>query len=79
MIATLIAETTAPGPAVREDKGESRPPRPHDPEDRLHVSALLFGLLDARTSHVDFFDTPGGRELERWYRRHHPGRRHVGH
>lgn len=79
MITTLIAKTTGPGPAdVREDKGAGRrPPRQHDPEARLHVSALVLGLIDARASHVDFLDTPGGQELERWYRRHHPSRRHV--
>jgi hypothetical protein len=79
MIVTQIAETAAPGPPGRRNKSESRKLRSHDPEDRLHVSALLVGLLDARSCQVDFFDTPGGRELERWYRRHHPGRRHGGH
>ncbi|HEX6248946.1 MAG TPA: hypothetical protein VFZ64_13830 [Nocardioidaceae bacterium] len=76
MIATL--KTTDPGPAP-EDQHTDRPRKRHDPEDRLHVSALLFGLIDARASHVDFLDTSGGQELQRWYHRHHPGRRHVGH
>lgn len=78
MIATLIAETTAPGPTVHEGKDEGRPPMARDPEARLHLSALVYGLIDARACHIDFFDTLGGQEVERWYRRHHhPGRRHL--
>jgi hypothetical protein len=78
MIVTMTAKTRGPGPsAAGEDAGSS--PRRHDPEDRLHVSAIVAGLIDARASHIDFFDTPGGRELGRWYRRHHPGRRTVRH
>ncbi len=46
---------------------------------RLHVSALVFGLIDARVCHIDFLDTPGGQELERWYHQHRPVRRHVRH
>ena len=80
MITTLTAKMTAPGPSdVREDKGARRPRRPHDPEDRLRVSALVLGLIDARACHIDFLDTSGGEELERWLRRHHPRRGRVGH
>ena len=70
----MTTKTTGPRPsAVRsmKDRGGS--------EDRLHVSALVLGLIDARASHVDFLDIPGGDELVRWYRRHHQGRRHVRH
>ncbi|HSJ20824.1 MAG TPA: hypothetical protein VK964_09640 [Nocardioidaceae bacterium] len=76
MFVALIAKTTATEPsAVRE--GEGRHKR-HDPEDRLHLSAIVAGLIDARACHVDFLDTAGGQELERWYRRHHPrARGHV--
>jgi hypothetical protein len=74
MIATMIAKTRDPEPsAAREDAGST--PRRHDPEDRLHVSALVAGLIDARACHIDFLDTPGGQELERWYRRHRTARR----
>ena len=80
MITTLTAKMTAPGPpTVREDQGAGRTRRPHDPADRLHVSALVFGLIDARVCHIDFLDTSGGEELERWLRRHHPHRRRVRH
>jgi len=68
--------TTGPQPsAEREENSASRPPKRHDPEDRLHVSALVAGLIDSRASHIDFLDTPGGQEFERWYRRHRPVRR----
>jgi len=67
----MTSKTTGPRPsAVRESKDQG------GPEDRLHVSALVFGLIDARACHVDFLDTPGGEELMRLFRRHHPGRRH---
>lgn len=84
MTATLIGKSTDPGPAPTPasapvDKDADRPRKRRDPEDRLHVSALVFGLIDARASRVDFFDTTGGHELERWYRRHHPGRAHAHH
>jgi len=70
----MTIKTTGPQPkAVREkkDRGGS--------EERLHVSALVLGLIDARATHVDFLQTPGGDELARWYRRHQQGRRHVRH
>jgi hypothetical protein len=77
MFPTLIAKTRMPGPpATNEDTSAGRPPRRHDPEDRLHVSALVAGLIDARACHIDFLDTPGGQEVERWYRRHRTARRH---
>jgi hypothetical protein len=75
MIPTMIAKTRTPGsPATNEDKSAGR----SDPEDRLHVSALVAGLIDARACHIDFLDTPGGQESERWYRRHRAARRHHG-
>jgi hypothetical protein len=78
MIVTMTAKTSDPeSPAARHDAGSS--PKRHDPEDRLHVSALLAGLIDARACHVDFLDTPGGQELERWYRRQRAARRHLHH
>jgi hypothetical protein len=74
----MIAKTTVPTPTVeREDESAGSSPRRHDREDRLHVSALVAGLIDSRACHIDFLDTPGGEELERWYRRRHPGRRHL--
>jgi hypothetical protein len=80
MIATLIAKTRVPGPPVtNEVLGAGTPPRRHDPQDRLHVSALVAGLIDARACHIDFLDTAGGQELERWYRRHRTARRNLRH
>jgi hypothetical protein len=80
MVVTTVAKTTAPKHSAARDEA-GRPPRRHDPEDRLHVSALVAGLIDARACHIDFLDTAGGQELERWYRRHrpHPRGRHVRH
>lgn len=72
MIATLIAKSTVSGPLdVHEEERSAR--RPHAPEQRLHLVELLFGLVDARVGHVDFFDTCGGQELERWYRQRRSG------
>jgi hypothetical protein len=52
MIATLIAKTTVPGPsAERQDKGSTGPAKPHEPDDRLHLSTLVLGLIDARLPH----------------------------
>jgi hypothetical protein len=56
MITTLTSKMTAPGPS------DAREGRPHDPEDRLHVSTLVLGLIDARACHIDFLDTSGGEE-----------------
>jgi hypothetical protein len=76
----MIAKTTLPTPsAEREDKSAGRPAKRHDPEDRLHVSALVAGLIDSRACHIDFLDTPGGQELERWYHRHRTARRQLRH
>jgi hypothetical protein len=78
MIVTMTARTRDPEPtAARKDPG--RPPRRHDPEDRLHVSAIVAGLIDARACHIDFLDTTGGQELARWYRRQRTARQHLRH
>lgn len=78
MTASSITKTADPGPSpALDDQGRDGPRKRRDPEDRLHVSALVFGLFDARASHIDYFDTPGGRELERWYRRRRAARRHA--
>lgn len=67
-----------------ESKG-SRPERVGEPkaretgEDRMHVSSIVLGLIDARACHVDFFDTRGGEELARWYRRQRLVRAHRRH
>lgn len=77
MFTTLIAKTTAPDTsAVRQSPHAGR--KAHS-EEELHISALVFGLIDARVCPIDFLDTPGGDELLRLYRRRHPGRRHVRH
>jgi hypothetical protein len=39
-------------------------------EERPHVSDIVLGLIDARVTGVDFFDTVGGAEVKRMYRRH---------
>jgi hypothetical protein len=36
--------------------------------ERAHLMTIALGLLDARVSRVDFFDTVGGREVTRMYR-----------
>jgi hypothetical protein len=74
MITTMITKTTGPQPATVREKRNRK-----DSEDRLHVSALMAGLIDSRACHIDFLDTAGGEELVRWYRRRHPGRRHLRH
>jgi hypothetical protein len=80
MIVTMTAKTTVPTPsAEREAKSAGRPPRRHDPEDRLHVSAIVAGLIDARACHIDFLDTTGGQELECWYRRQRAARQRLRH
>jgi hypothetical protein len=50
---------------------ESRHVTHHDHGDRPHVLAIVFGLLDAHVSHIDYFDTIGGDEVVRMYRRRH--------
>jgi len=70
----MTTKSTDPRPTAvpdTRDRGGS--------EERIHLSAIVLGLIDARATHVDFLDTPGGDELVRWYRRHHPGRRQVHH
>lgn len=44
-------------------------------DERPHVSDLVLGLIDARVTGVDFFDTVGGVEVQRMYRRHQAHRR----
>jgi hypothetical protein len=44
-------------------------------DERPHVSDLVLGLIDARVTGVDFFDTVGGAEVQRMYRRHQLHRR----
>jgi hypothetical protein len=38
-------------------------------EGRPHLFALAFGALDAHLNNIDYFDTAGGDELMRLYRR----------
>lgn len=53
-------EPVAQAPPVTEpDRGDLRP----------HVFPLLVGVFDAHINHVDYFDTVGGEELRRLYRR----------
>jgi hypothetical protein len=47
-------------------------------EERPHVSDIVLGLIEARVSGVDFFDTVGGAELERMYR-HRQAHRRAAH
>lgn len=39
-------------------------------DERPHVSDIVLGLIEARVTGVDFFDTVGGVEVQRMYRRH---------
>ena len=41
---------------------------------RPHLSPIVFGLIDARVSGIDFFDTAGGAELARVFRAGRAGR-----
>ena len=36
---------------------------------RPHLMTIAIGALDARINHIDYFDTSGGEEVLRWYRR----------
>jgi hypothetical protein len=47
----------------------------HETEHRPHYFSLVFGLIDAHISGIDYFDTPGGQELRRLLRE----RRGLGH
>lgn len=38
-------------------------------DDRPHLMTIALGALDARINHLDYFDTEGGQELLRLYRR----------
>lgn len=38
-------------------------------DDRPHLMTIAIGALDARINHIDYFDTSGGEEVLRWYRR----------
>lgn len=40
----------------------------HETEHRPHYLSLVFGLIDAHISGIDYFDTPGGQELSRLLR-----------
>ena len=40
----------------------------HGTEHRPHYFSLVFGLIDAHISGIDYFDTPGGQELSRLLR-----------
>jgi len=35
---------------------------------RPHLFALVWGAVDARVNHLDFFDTSGGAEVRRLFR-----------
>lgn len=37
--------------------------------DRPHLMTIALGALDARINKIDYFDTEGGQELLRLYRR----------
>ena len=50
-------------------------------DDRPHLMTIALGALDARINKIDYFDTAGGQELLRLYRRrraqrHRPVERH---
>jgi hypothetical protein len=45
--------------------------------ERPHLSKVVMGLLDARLSGVDFFDTEVGQELLRSYLFHRHGHRET--
>lgn len=47
-------------------KTEARTAEHHS--SRPHLSPIVFGLIDARVSGIDFFDTAGGAELARVFR-----------
>lgn len=84
MPATLIAKTAGPassaGPEapVRRETAEVVSNDRHETHPhavRVHVSNVVVGLIDAHFSGIDFFDTPGGDELWRWYEARRVSRR----
>ncbi len=48
----------------------------HHSDDRPHLMTIAFGALDARINKLDYFDTEGGQELLRLYRRRRAQRHH---
>ncbi len=65
----MFTHVNAPAkPAAREadarTAGEDRPVTEHASV-RPHLSSIVFGLVDAHVSGIDFFDTVGGDELAR--------------
>lgn len=68
----MVKQTRAPGtPATTGAPAASHPVGSDDSSGRPHLFAIAMGALDAHLNQVDFFDTVGGKELLRLYRRRH--------
>ncbi|MGH3505865.1 MAG: hypothetical protein ACRDO2_01530 [Nocardioidaceae bacterium] len=78
MLATSISKTPE-AQSSAEAKVLPAQPTGRDREvvhhERPHLSKVVMGLLDARLSGVDFFDTEVGQELLRLYLFHRHGPR----
>ena len=62
-------------PLVEEPRTHGGPVTHTEVNRRPRYFVLAFGFLEARVEHIDFFDTMGGDETVRLFRRHRARRR----
>jgi hypothetical protein len=65
----MVKHARTPGSRAADNAELPGPADAASGDQRPHVLAIAFGLLDAHVSGVDYFDTAGGKELLRLYRR----------